>query len=137
MGQPERCHRARPCPWAAQWSSCKPGSNERVRGILDCKQGAGLFRHSVGLRESVPARIAGDGAGGGFGGCNRGKPMNALSKGYTGGTHRLVAPEDTLARITPHLAACGITRCADVTGLDRLGIPVYCAIRPRTRTIQV
>jgi ribosomal protein S12 methylthiotransferase accessory factor len=61
----------------------------------------------------------------------------ALAKGYTNGTHRLVAPEETLARIQPHLASVGITRCADVTGLDRIGIPVYCAIRPANRSIQV
>ena len=31
----------------------------------------------------------------------------------------------------------GITRIADVTGLDRLGIPVYQAIRPRSRNLAV
>ncbi|MBC7909921.1 MAG: YcaO-like family protein [Pyrinomonadaceae bacterium] len=60
-----------------------------------------------------------------------------LPKGYTHGTHRLVAPEQTLARIAPHLPAMGVTRLADVTGLDRLGIPVYCAIRPRSLSLQV
>jgi ribosomal protein S12 methylthiotransferase accessory factor len=60
-----------------------------------------------------------------------------LIKGYTAGTHRLVAPETTLERITPHLLSFGITRCADVTGLDRIGIPVTCAIRPASRTVQV
>ena len=63
--------------------------------------------------------------------------MTGILKGYTAGTHRLVSPERTLERVTPHLAACGITRCADVTGLDRLGIPVYCAIRPSGRVVQV
>lgn len=61
--------------------------------------------------------------------------MNA--KGYTAGTHRLVDPVETLARIRPHLAAVGVTRCADVTGLDGLGIPVYCVIRPTGLTVQV
>lgn len=58
-------------------------------------------------------------------------------KGYTQGTHRLVAPEETIERIRPHLGSAGVTRCADVTGLDCLGIPVYCAIRPGGLAIQV
>lgn len=58
--------------------------------------------------------------------------MNSLLPAYTDGTHRLVSPEQTLADITPHLPEIGITRCADVTGLDDdLGVPTYCAIRPR------
>lgn len=60
-----------------------------------------------------------------------------LPKGYRQGTHRLVAPEQTLAKITPHLTALCVTRLADVTGLDRIGIPVYCAIRPRGTVLQV
>ena len=56
--------------------------------------------------------------------------MNALLPLYTHGTHRLALPEETLARIEPHLLSCGITRCADVTALDNLQLPTYCAIRP-------
>jgi ribosomal protein S12 methylthiotransferase accessory factor len=63
--------------------------------------------------------------------------METLPKNYTRGTHRLVAPEQTLANVTPHLTALGVTRLADVTGLDRLGIPVYCAVRPRGTCLQV
>ncbi|MGK7877581.1 MAG: YcaO-like family protein [Xenococcaceae cyanobacterium] len=63
--------------------------------------------------------------------------MKRLDKGYTWGTHRWLAPAQTLANIQPHLSAMGITRCADVTGLDRLGIPVYCAIRPPGILLQV
>ena len=58
-------------------------------------------------------------------------------KAYGCGTHRIVDPERTFERIRPHLMAAGITRCADVTGLDCLGIPVYCAIRPAGRSVQV
>jgi ribosomal protein S12 methylthiotransferase accessory factor len=61
----------------------------------------------------------------------------SIYKGYVGGTHRLIAPEATLKNILPHLAAAQVTRCADVTGLDHLGIPVYCAIRPLGKTVQV
>ena len=53
------------------------------------------------------------------------------------GSHRALPPEETLARITPHLRSFGITRAADVTGLDLLGIPVYCAVRPRGGLLQV
>ncbi|MFN9661081.1 MAG: YcaO-like family protein [Cyanobacteriota bacterium] len=56
-------------------------------------------------------------------------------KGFRGSTHRACPPEDTLARITPHLALAGITRLADITGLDRVGIPVTLAIRPNARTV--
>jgi len=58
-------------------------------------------------------------------------------KGWTRGTHRAVAPEETLRRIGPLLARFGITRAAEVTGLDELGIPVFCAIRPRGVLLQV
>jgi len=58
-------------------------------------------------------------------------------KAYRIGTHRAVAPEATLERIRPVLARYGITRLADVTGLDCLGIPTYCAIRPAAATLQV
>ena len=60
-----------------------------------------------------------------------------LRKTYYGGTHRVLPPEDTLAKIEPHLSAIGVTRCADVTDLDRIGIPVFCAIRPQGKMIQI
>src|SRR6266852_5774176 len=63
--------------------------------------------------------------------------MSTLRKKYLLGTHRLVTPECTLQAIRPLLREFGITRCADVTGLDSVGIPVYCAIRPRARNVQV
>jgi YcaO-like protein with predicted kinase domain len=54
---------------------------------------------------------------------------------YRFGTHRAVPPAETLRRIRPLLRAAGITRLADVTGLDWIGIPVYQAIRPNSRTL--
>ena len=63
--------------------------------------------------------------------------MVPLRKGYAAGTHRLISPEETWGRISPHFAAIGITRCAVVTGLDRLGVPVSCAVRPDGRLLQV
>jgi ribosomal protein S12 methylthiotransferase accessory factor len=42
------------------------------------------------------------------------------SKGYKTGTHRLVSPAETLARVQPLLPKMGITRLANVTGLDTI-----------------
>jgi ribosomal protein S12 methylthiotransferase accessory factor len=63
--------------------------------------------------------------------------MSSLLASFTIGTHRLASPEETLRKITPHLLKIGITRCADVTALDNLSIPVYCAIRPTGSLLQV
>jgi ribosomal protein S12 methylthiotransferase accessory factor len=60
-----------------------------------------------------------------------------LTTTYNQGTWRLCPPEQTLSHIQPLLHACGITRCADVTHLDNIGIPVYCAIRPTAAVLQV
>lgn len=53
------------------------------------------------------------------------------------GTHRSVTPAETLARVGPMLPRFGITRVANVTGLDRVGIPVALAIRPNARALAV
>jgi ribosomal protein S12 methylthiotransferase accessory factor len=58
-------------------------------------------------------------------------------KSYRLGTHRTVSPADTLARVEPHLRAMGITRIANVTGLDNVGIPVVMVVRPNSRSISV
>jgi ribosomal protein S12 methylthiotransferase accessory factor len=46
-------------------------------------------------------------------------------------------PEETLARIRPHLARAAITRIGDITGLDTIGVPVAVAVRPASATITV
>jgi hypothetical protein len=56
---------------------------------------------------------------------------------YAEGTHRVETPLDTLARIKPLFADMGITRVANITHLDRLGIPTWCAIRPICKQVQV
>ena len=61
-------------------------------------------------------------------------PASAL---FNHGMQRLVPPEDTLARVTPYLERHGISRCMPVTGLDSLGIPTFCAIRPNALVLQV
>lgn len=58
-------------------------------------------------------------------------------KGHTVGTHRRVPPHETLTRVRPHHRALGITRVADVTGLDRIGIPVVMVTRPNSRSLAV
>ena len=59
----------------------------------------------------------------------RGTPYRA-AKRFWYGTQRSVAPEETLARITPYFREIGLTRIADITGLDRIGIPVVLSVRP-------
>lgn len=56
---------------------------------------------------------------------------------FGSGGHRSRTPEQTLAAIEVLLDGFGITRCADVTGLDSIGIPVFTAFRPAATTIQV
>ena len=64
-------------------------------------------------------------------------PSGAVAKAYRHGTHRCVDPRQTIERIQPHLAKMGITRIANVTGLDRVGIPVALACRPNSRSLSV
>lgn len=58
-------------------------------------------------------------------------------KHYRGGTHRSVAPELTLERLQPLLSGMGITRVANITGLDRIGIPTVVVVRPNSRSVAV
>ncbi|QIG47691.1 YcaO-like family protein [Nordella sp. HKS 07] len=58
-------------------------------------------------------------------------------KAYKTGTHRMVFPEETLRRVAPLLAPAGITRIANLTGLDRTGIPVVSVMRPNARSLSV
>ena len=58
-------------------------------------------------------------------------------KSFFPGAHLLVDPGETLARVKPFMAKMGITRIANVTGLDRIGIPVVMVCRPNSRSIAV
>jgi YcaO-like protein with predicted kinase domain len=60
-----------------------------------------------------------------------------IAKGYHGGTYRIVAPEETIERVRRYLPIMGITRVANVTGLDCVGIPVALATRPNSRSLAV
>ncbi|MGZ4902158.1 MAG: YcaO-related McrA-glycine thioamidation protein [Halobacteriota archaeon] len=53
----------------------------------------------------------------------------ALKQYYTD-THRVMPPAQTLERIRSAIPEIGITRVADISGLDRIGLPVFSAIRP-------
>ncbi len=67
----------------------------------------------------------------------RGLRADMAERLYRFGTRRAVRPVETLRRIRPLLAPAGITRLADVTGLDWVGVPVYQAIRPNSRNLSV
>ena len=53
-----------------------------------------------------------------------------------GGTFREIDPKQTLAKIEPLLwKEFGITRRANITYLDHVGIPTYLAIRPQAKLL--
>lgn len=58
-------------------------------------------------------------------------------KGFISGTHRTVDPRETVRRLDPFVRVSGITRVADITGLDRLGIPTIAVYRPNARLLSV
>ena len=60
-----------------------------------------------------------------------------IPKRFKRGTHRTTAPEDTLARVAQRARQIGVTRLGNVTGLDRIGIPVIVAVRPNSRSFSV
>lgn len=49
---------------------------------------------------------------------------------YIPDTQRVLTENETLQRIEPILKNIGVTRIANITDLDRLGIPVFSSIRP-------
>lgn len=53
---------------------------------------------------------------------------------YFSGTHRVKKPEDTISDYEDKLKVAGITRLTDITDLDRVGIPVFSAIRPTAQS---
>jgi YcaO-like protein with predicted kinase domain len=63
--------------------------------------------------------------------------VSGTLKGYLIGTHRAIAPEQTVARAERFALALGITRVADVTRLDTIGLPVVVVHRPNARSLSV
>jgi YcaO-like protein with predicted kinase domain len=69
-------------------------------------------------------------------------PSAALAPGnqakiVVAGTHRCRLPAETVACLKPFLAEMGITRVANVTGMDHLGIPTVMVVRPNARSLSV
>ena len=64
----------------------------------------------------------------------QGKDLHAPKIQFDG-CQRSISPECTLERIRPYLIRAGITRLANLTGLDHVGIPVTLAVRPNGRTL--
>ena len=60
-----------------------------------------------------------------------------LPKRFRRGTHRLAEPSETLARVRPLAKQMGISRLGNITGLDRIGVPVAVAVRPNSRSVSV
>ncbi|PRD51763.1 YcaO-like family protein [Phyllobacterium myrsinacearum] len=50
---------------------------------------------------------------------------------------RLIDADLTVQKLRPHFPHLGIVRLAEVTGLDRIGIPVWMAVRPNSKTLAV
>lgn len=55
-----------------------------------------------------------------------------LKKGFQHGTHRMRSPAQTVEAYWPKAREMGITRLANVTGLDHIGMPVWIAVRPNS-----
>jgi ribosomal protein S12 methylthiotransferase accessory factor len=64
-------------------------------------------------------------------------PFPAVPKAFRRGTHRAATPEETFERARRFMPVMGITRVADVTGLDHIGVPVALAYRPNARSLAV
>jgi YcaO-like protein with predicted kinase domain len=58
-----------------------------------------------------------------------------IPKKFQDGTHRLFSPEETLENVSPLLTKMGITRIANVTGLDHIDVPVVMICRPNSRSL--
>ena len=56
-------------------------------------------------------------------------------KGFIAGTHRTRPPAETFDDYKRVMPMMGITRVANITGLDVIGLPVYTAIRPNARLL--
>ena len=60
-----------------------------------------------------------------------------ITKGLRADAQRTVTPEATLERVRPLFADIGLTRLADITGLDAIGIPVVLSVRPQSGYLAV
>ncbi len=58
--------------------------------------------------------------------------INTCMKVYMNETHRSETLEKTYSKVKDQCSKIGVTRIADITDLDRIGIPVYSCIRPES-----
>jgi YcaO-like protein with predicted kinase domain len=66
----------------------------------------------------------------------RGHPHRQEKRFFLGG-YRSRSPEETLAIIKPAFNRINLTRLANITGLDRLGIPTVQSVRPNSGNLSV
>lgn len=52
---------------------------------------------------------------------------------YFKGTHRIIPPNETIKNNEEKCKIAGITRITEITHLDRIGLPVFSAIRPTSQ----
>ena len=52
---------------------------------------------------------------------------------YFKGTHRIIPPKETIENNEDKCETAGITRITEITHLDRIGLPVFSAIRPTSQ----
>lgn len=64
-------------------------------------------------------------------------PAAATTVADHDGAHRVIGPDQTWSAVEPMLDTAGITRVADLTWLDDLGIPTVQAVRPASLTLSV
>lgn len=58
-------------------------------------------------------------------------------KAHRADAQRAMTPEQTLQRVRGRFGAIGLTRLANITGLDSLGIPVVLSVRPQAGYLSV
>ncbi len=63
--------------------------------------------------------------------------MTPATKAHRAGTHRTLPPEETVRRALRVAPVMGITRVANVTGLDDIGLHVVTVSRPNSRSLAV
>jgi YcaO-like protein with predicted kinase domain len=63
--------------------------------------------------------------------------FDGTGRAFVAGSYRTVEPAETLRRVQPLLRLAGITRVANVTGMDTVGIPTVIVTRPNSRSLSV
>jgi len=59
--------------------------------------------------------------------------LHPTAKYASYGVVRAIPPAETIRRVAPLMNIVGVTRVAEVTGLDNVGIPNFTTVRPRDR----